>query len=98
MADPRGPRVLAVRQDSEGDVLLTGPALRMLRAGASGLDLLVSPSGKAAARLLPFTYAVSLLRGAWLREPWSAHMGDVAALLLTFVVCTTVSAKIFRWE
>lgn len=69
--------------------------------GMSGLfvPLDALPRGvQAAARLMPFTYAVSLLRGAWLGEPWSAHIGDVAALLLTLVVCTAVSAKIFRWE
>src|SRR5262245_31559998 len=65
--------------------------------GVSGLfvPLEALPSGvQAAARLMPFTYAVSLLRGAWLGEPWSAHIGDVAALLLTLVVCTVVSARI----
>jgi ABC-2 type transport system permease protein len=57
------------------------------------------PAGvRMAARAMPFTYAVSLLRGAWLREPWSAHAGDIGALLLTFVICTALSAKIFRWE
>jgi ABC-2 type transport system permease protein len=69
--------------------------------GMSGLfvPLDALPRGvQAAARLMPFTYAVSLLRGAWLGEPWSAHIGDVAALLVTLVVCTAVSAKIFRWE
>ena len=69
--------------------------------GMSGLfvPLDALPGGlQVAARLMPFTYAVSLLRGAWLREPWSAHIGDIAALLLTVVVCTTVSARIFRWE
>jgi ABC-2 type transport system permease protein len=49
-------------------------------------------------RVLPYTYAVSLLRGAWLREPWSAHVGDIAALIVTFIVCTALSARIFRWE
>ncbi len=47
------PSVLAVRLDSDGDVLLTGPALRALRAGADRLDLLVSPAGAHAAALLP---------------------------------------------
>jgi ABC-2 type transport system permease protein len=56
------------------------------------------PAVQAVARVVPFTYAVSLLRGAWLREPWSAHLGDIAALIVTFVVCTAVSARIFRWE
>jgi ABC-2 type transport system permease protein len=50
------------------------------------------------ARFLPFSYAVSLLRGAWLQQPWTAHVGDIAALLLTFAICTALSAKIFRWE
>jgi ABC-2 type transport system permease protein len=57
------------------------------------------PAGvQAVSRVLPYTYAVSLLRGAWLREPWSAHVGDIAALIVTFIVCTALSARIFRWE
>ncbi len=56
------------------------------------------PAVQAVARFVPFTYAVSLLRGAWLREPWSAHLGDIAVLIVTFVVCTALSARIFRWE
>jgi ABC-2 type transport system permease protein len=69
--------------------------------GISGLFVpidVLPASLQMASRVVPFTYAVSLLRGAWLREPWSAHAGDIAALALTFVVCTAVSAKIFRWE
>jgi ABC-2 type transport system permease protein len=50
------------------------------------------------ARILPLRYAVSLLRGIWQGEPWSLHVGDVAALVLMFVVCTAVSARVFRWE
>ncbi len=53
---------------------------------------------KVVARLLPLTYAVSLLRGILTGGAWSAHMGDVAALVVFFVVCTVVSAKVFRWE
>src|SRR6266511_1969181 len=49
----RGGHVLAVRADSAGDVLLTGPALRALRAGADRLTLLCGPRGEAAADLLP---------------------------------------------
>jgi ABC-2 type transport system permease protein len=47
---------------------------------------------------LPLSYAVSLLQGIWTGEPWSAHMGDVTALLIVFAVCTALSAKLFRWE
>jgi ABC-2 type transport system permease protein len=53
---------------------------------------------QAAARVLPLTYAVSLLQGIWKGEAWSAHLGDVAALVVVFVVCTAVSSKVFRWE
>ena len=50
------------------------------------------------ARVLPLTYAVSLLQGIWKGEAWSAHMGDVAALVVVFAICTGLSAKVFRWE
>ena len=56
------------------------------------------PALHAMARVLPLTYAVSLLQGIWTGDPWSAHVGDIAALGLVFVVCTTLSAKVFRWE
>ena len=46
-------RTLAVRLDSDGDVLLTGPAVRALARLGNPVDLLASPSGAAAARLLP---------------------------------------------
>ena len=46
-------RVLAVRLDSDGDVLLTGPAIRALAATYDQVDLLVSGSGLQAAELLP---------------------------------------------
>jgi ABC-2 type transport system permease protein len=47
---------------------------------------------------LPLTYAVPLLHGIWNGDPWSAHWLDVAALAAVFVVCTALSAKVFRWE
>jgi ABC-2 type transport system permease protein len=56
------------------------------------------PGLHAVARVLPLTYAVSLLQGIWNGDAWSAHLGDLAALALVFVVCTALSAKVFRWE
>jgi ABC-2 type transport system permease protein len=50
------------------------------------------------ARALPLTYAVSLLRGIWNGNTWLSHTTDVAALVTIFVVCTALSAKVFRWE
>src|SRR5580692_1674921 len=56
------------------------------------------PALRVIARVLPLTYAVSLLQGIWKGEAWSAHIGDVAALILVFAICTALSAKVFRWE
>jgi ABC-2 type transport system permease protein len=56
------------------------------------------PALHAVARALPLTYAVSLLQGIWKGEAWSAHLGDVAALVVVFAICTALSAKVFRWE
>ena len=56
------------------------------------------PALQLVARALPLTYAVGLLRGIWHGEPWSAHIADVAGLVVLFVVFTAVSARVFRWE
>jgi len=56
------------------------------------------PLLRVAARVMPLTYVVSLLKGIWLGDPWSAHTGDLAALALVFAICTALSAKVFRWE
>jgi len=58
----------------------------------------MSPEVRSVARALPLTYAVSLLKGAWIGEPWSQHAGDIVALIIVFIVCTALSARIFRWE
>ena len=41
---------------------------------------------------------VACSRGFWKGEAWSAHIGDVAAMTVIFLVCTALSAKVFRWE
>lgn len=56
------------------------------------------PALQRVAGVLPLTYAVSLLDGIWKGDAWPAHMGDVGALALVFVICTAISAKVFRWE
>ena len=56
------------------------------------------PALHAVARVLPMTYAVPLLQGIWSGDAWSSHLGDVAALVVVFIVCTALSAKVFRWE
>ena len=56
------------------------------------------PTLRLVARALPLTYAVSLMKGIWRGEGWLAHGTDVAALVLTMVICIALSAKWFRWE
>jgi ABC-2 type transport system permease protein len=56
------------------------------------------PALRVVAHVLPLTYAVSLLQGIWKGEAWSAHIRDVAALVVVFAICTALSAKVFRWE
>ena len=67
----------------------------------SGLFVPISvlpPTLQAVSRVLPLTYAVSLLSGIWAGDPWSAHMGDVAALVVVMGASSAISARVFRWE
>ncbi|MCI2240674.1 glycosyltransferase family 9 protein [Paenibacillus sp. TRM 82003] len=57
-------RILAARLDNDGDVLLTGPAVRAL-AAAGTVDVLASPSGAGAARLLPGVADVLVFDPPW---------------------------------
>lgn len=58
-------QILAVRLDNDGDVLLTGPAVRALAARDAAVDLLVAPSGVAAARLLPHVRDIMVFDPPW---------------------------------
>jgi histidinol-phosphate phosphatase family protein len=55
---PEHGRVLVVRSDSAGDVLLAGPAIRAVAAQAEHVTLLCGPRGRAAAELLPGVDAI----------------------------------------
>jgi histidinol-phosphate phosphatase family protein len=65
-ARARPGRVLAVRADSAGDVLVTGPAIRALAAGAGEVVLLCGPRGRAAAELLPGVAGIVPWRLPWI--------------------------------
>jgi ADP-heptose:LPS heptosyltransferase len=58
--------VLVARQDSAGDVLLTGPAVRAVAAGAERVTLLCGPRGEAAAALLPGVDEVVVAHASWI--------------------------------
>ncbi len=60
-------RVLVVRTDSDGDVLLAGPAVRAVAASAR-VTMLVSPAGRQAAGLLPGVDEVVVFD-----TPWSGY-------------------------
>jgi ADP-heptose:LPS heptosyltransferase len=58
--------VLCVRLDSLGDVLLTGPAVRAVAAGADRVTVLCGPRGRAAAELLPGVDGIVEHDAAWI--------------------------------
>ncbi|MEV6597771.1 HAD-IIIA family hydrolase [Actinoplanes sp. NPDC051346] len=62
----RAGTVLVVRSDSAGDVLLTGPGIRAVAAGAERVVLLCGPRGRAAAELLPGVDEIVEARLPWI--------------------------------
>jgi lipopolysaccharide heptosyltransferase II len=60
-------RILVIRLDNIGDVIMTGPALRALRAAypQANMTLLASPAGTQAACLLPWIDDVITWRASW---------------------------------
>jgi ADP-heptose:LPS heptosyltransferase len=74
--------VLLARLDSDGDVLLCGPAVRAAAAGADRVVLLAGPRGAAAARLLPGVDEVLVWHCPWVdAEPRPVDPDDVASLV-----------------
>lgn len=84
---PGGARVLAVRTDSDGDVLMTGPAVSALSCGPDGVlaarvDVLAARTGAAAARLLPDVDEVLVADVPWAGyRPPVPDAGSLAALV-----------------
>ena len=74
--------VLVARQDSVGDVLLAGPAVRAVAAGAGRVTLLCGPRGRDAARLLPGVDEVVVAHASWIdAEPERVTRAAVDALV-----------------
>lgn len=75
-------RLLAVRMDGMGDVLLTGPAVRALATGAAQVDYLTSTAGAPAAELLPGVAEVLSYDAPWVGAPChSSFSGELSALV-----------------
>jgi ADP-heptose:LPS heptosyltransferase len=79
---------LVVRQDNAGDVLLAGPAVRAVAAGAGRVTLLCGPAGREAAGLLPGVDEVVVHPAEWIaadpepvqRARIERRVGELAAL------------------
>ena len=73
--------VLVARLDNDGDVLLAGPAVRAVAAGADGVTLLCGPRGRAAAKLLPGVDDIVTFHAGWIDpEPQPVTRADISAL------------------
>jgi ADP-heptose:LPS heptosyltransferase len=74
--------VLVARQDSIGDVLLAGPAVRAVAAGAERVTLLCGPRGLGAAKLLPGVDQVVAAHASWIDpEPERVTRAGVSSLV-----------------
>jgi ADP-heptose:LPS heptosyltransferase len=75
-------RVLVARLDSDGDVLLAGPAVRAVAAGADRVVLLCGPAGRQAADLLPAVDQVLEWSAPWVvADPPPVRPAEVDALV-----------------
>ena len=74
--------VLVARLDNDGDVLLSGPAVRAVAASADRVVLLAGPRGRAAAELLPGVDQVLAWHCPWIdSHPEAVRRDDVNALV-----------------
>jgi len=75
-------RVLVVRSDNDGDVLLAGPAVRAAAAATGPVTLLCGPRGRQAADLLPGVGTVLEWRAPWIDpEPEPVRRDDAERLV-----------------
>jgi ADP-heptose:LPS heptosyltransferase len=103
-------RVLVVRLDAAGDVLLTGPAVRAVADDAE-VSLLCGPEGAPAGRLLPGVRRVLVWASPWIANPappvmradfdgivarLAAHEFDEAAVLTSFHQSPLPTALLLR--
>ncbi|MGC5030513.1 HAD-IIIA family hydrolase [Micromonospora sp. DT229] len=92
----RGRTVLVVRSDSAGDVLVTGPGIRAVAAGADRVVLLCGPRGRAAADLLPGIDEVVEHRLPWIDPaPAPVDPAEMTALVARLAAVGADEAVIF---
>ena len=76
-----GGHVLVARLDNDGDVLLTGPAVRAVAGASRRVTFLCGPRGRAAAELLPDVDEILVHRAAWI-DPEPTPVEGAPALAL----------------
>ena len=81
MAEATPLRVLVARLDNDGDVLLSGPAVRAVKASGAHVTYLCGPRGRQAARLLPGIDEVRTFRAPWI-DPEPEPVDPVAHMAL----------------
>ena len=75
-------RTLAVRLDSLGDVLVTGPAIRALANVSEHLGLLCGPRGREAGELLPGVDELHTFHAGWIDpRPRPVHPAEIEQLV-----------------
>ncbi len=94
-------RVLVVRLDGMGDVLMTTPALRAVRQSRPGrhVTLLTSPAGAAVAALVPEVDEVIVYQAPWMKAADAADAGASLELVARLraggfdaaIICTVYS-------
>ncbi len=74
-------------------------AFPMMFISGATIPIEVLPHGvRQAANFIPLTHVVTLMRGLWFGDPWSAHLIEVTILVGTLVVSSLLAAHLFRWE
>lgn len=66
-------RVLCVRLDAFGDVLMTGPALFDVKSARCEVTLLTSPSGAEAAKMMPYVDRILTFDAPWMKASRDVH-------------------------
>lgn len=89
-------RVLVARPDSAGDVVLTGPAIRAVAAGAEQVVMLCGPRGRAATELLPGIDEIIEWRVPWIDpDPSPVDRREVERLVTRIAAARVDEAIIF---
>jgi ADP-heptose:LPS heptosyltransferase len=89
-------KVLVVRPDGMGDVLLTGPAVRAVAASGADVTFLAGPHGSAAAALLPGVNRVLEWRAPWIDpEPGAFDPRQVRSLVERVRQLSPAAAVVF---